>query len=188
MRTTTRSASSLLVAALLAGGAPAMAQEVHRLAPEQLSSEWVLLNRDVSVDVPNSGVNIYKPGCVAVTYTIGSDGVPMNVQVAKMAPQSDLGKAAVSAVSNFRYGPSLGNKNHMPVATYYVVPFNAPDDPAQRAQLMAPCKLPGYTCGAFGRQIQKLGAVPGVQAGITHEHRAPPGKPRCPPRPARRRP
>jgi hypothetical protein len=114
------------------------------VAPEQLSSEWMLLNRDVSVDVPNSGVNIYKPSCVAVTYTIGNDGVPMNVQVAKMVPQSDLGKAAVSAVSNFRYGPSLTNKNHTPVATYYIIPFNSPDDPAQRAQLMAPCKLPGY--------------------------------------------
>ncbi|GLQ90590.1 energy transducer TonB [Dyella flagellata] len=144
MRTTTRFASSLFVATLLAAGMPAMAQEAPRVAPDQLSQDWVLLNRDVSVDVPNSGVNLYKPSCIAVTYLIGNDGVPMNVQVAKMAPSSDLGKAAVSAVSHFRYGPSLSNKNHTPVATYYVVPFNSPDDPAKRAQLMAPCKLPGY--------------------------------------------
>jgi hypothetical protein len=147
MRTTIRFAPSLFVAALLVAAAPAVAQQAPKLAPEQLSSQWLLLNRDVSVDVPNSGVNIYKPSCIAVTYTIGSDGVPMNVQVAKMVPQSDLGKAAVSAVSNFRYGPSLTNKNHMPVSTYYVVPFNSPDDPAQRAQLMAPCKLSGYGQG-----------------------------------------
>lgn len=147
MRTTIRFAPSLLVAALLVAGMPATAQEAQRMAPEQLSNQWILLNRDVSVDVPNSGVNIYKPSCIAVTYTIGSDGVPMNVQVAKMVPKSDLGKAAVSAVSNFRYGPSLANKNHMPVSTYYVVPFNSADDPAQRAQLMAPCKLPGYGQG-----------------------------------------
>lgn len=144
MRTTTRIAQSLLVAAMVAAALPAMAQQARKMAPEQLSSLWLLLNRDVSVDVPNSGVNIYKPSCVAVTYMIGADGVPMNVQVAKMVPSSDLGKAAVSAVSNFRYGPSLTNKNHTPVATYYVVPFNSSDDPAQRAQLMAPCKLPGY--------------------------------------------
>lgn len=147
MRTTIRFAPSLFVAALLVAGMPVMAQEAPRVAPEQLSSQWALLNRDVSVDVPNSGVNIYKPSCIAVTYTIGSDGVPMNVKVAKMVPQSDLGKAAVSAVSNFRYGPSLTNKNHTPVSTYYVIPFNSPDDPAQRAQLMAPCKLPGYGQG-----------------------------------------
>lgn len=144
MRTTIRFAQSLLVAAVMAAAMPVVAQEARRVAPEQLSNQWVLLNRDVSVDVPNSGVNIYKPGCVAVTYTIGNDGVPMNVQVAKTSPPSDLGKAAVSAVSNFRYGPSLTNKNHTPVATYYIIPFNAPDDPAQRDQVMAPCKLPGY--------------------------------------------
>jgi len=147
MRTMIRFAPSLFVAALLVAGMPVMAQEAQRVAPEQLSSQWALLNRDVSVDVPNSGVNIYKPSCIAVTYTIGSDGVPMNVKVAKMVPQSDLGKAAVSAVSNFRYGPSLTNKNHTPVSTYYIIPFNSPDDPAQRAQLMAPCKLPGYGGG-----------------------------------------
>ncbi|HUB91035.1 MAG TPA: energy transducer TonB [Dyella sp.] len=144
---TIRFAPSLLVAALLAAGMPAVAQEARRVAPEQLPNDWLLLNRDVSVDVPNSGVNIYKPSCIAVTYLIGTDGVPMNVRVAKMVPPSDLGKAAVSAVSHFRYGPSLTNKNHMPVDTYYVVPFNSPDDPAQRAQLMAPCKLPGYGQG-----------------------------------------
>lgn len=144
---TTRFVPALLVAALLVAGLPAMAQEARRVAPEQLSNDWILLNRDVSVDVPNSGVNIYKPSCIAVTYLIGTDGVPMNVRVAKMVPPSDLGKAAVSAVSNFRYGPSLTNKNHTPVDTYYIVPFNSSDDPAQRAQLMAPCKLPGYGQG-----------------------------------------
>lgn len=144
MRTTIRFGQSLLVAAVLAASMPVMAQVARKVAPEELTHDWILLNRDVSVDVPNSGVNIYKPGCVAVTYIIGTDGVPMNVQVAKVYPASDLGKAAVSAVSNFRYGPSLTNKEHTPVATYYVVPFNAPDDPAQQAQIMAPCKLPGY--------------------------------------------
>jgi outer membrane biosynthesis protein TonB len=144
MRTTIRFGQSLALAMALAAALPALAQQARKVAPEELSHDWSLLNRDVAVDVPNSGVNIYKPSCIAVTYVIGTDGVPMNVQVAKMVPSSDLGKAAVSAVSNFRYGPSLTNKNHTPVATYYVIPFNAPDDPAKRAQVTAPCKLPGY--------------------------------------------
>jgi outer membrane biosynthesis protein TonB len=144
MRTMIRLGQSLFVVMAVAAAMPVVAQQARKVAPEQLSSDWSLLNRDVAVDVPNSGVNIYKPSCIAVTYVIGSDGVPMNVQVAKMVPGSDLGKAAVSAVSNFRYGPSLTNKNHTPVATYYVIPFNAPDDPAKRAQVTAPCKLPGY--------------------------------------------
>ncbi|RDS82642.1 energy transducer TonB [Dyella psychrodurans] len=144
MRTMIRLGQPLLLAVALAASLPAMAQQARRVAPEQLGNDWILLNRDVSVDVPNSGVNIYKPSCIAVTYSIGSDGVPFDVKVAKMEPPSDLGKAAVSAVSNFRYGPSLTNKTEQPVSTYYIVPFNSSDDPAQRAQLMAPCKLPGY--------------------------------------------
>jgi outer membrane biosynthesis protein TonB len=147
MRALNRFGQSLLVAAVLAAGMPALAQETRRVAPEQLSNDWILINNrneGIQVDVPNSGVNLYKPGCVAVTYTIGSDGIPMNIQVAKVAPPSDLGKAAVSAVSKFRYGPSLTNKHEDPVSTYYIVPFNAPDDKAQQAALTAPCKLPGY--------------------------------------------
>jgi hypothetical protein len=147
MRTMIRLGQPLLLAVALAASMPLMAQEYRRVAPEQLSNDWILLNRDVSVDVPNSGVNIYKPSCIAVTYNVGADGVPFNVQVAKMEPPSDLGKAAVSAVSNFRYGPSLTNKTEQPVSTYYIVPFNSSDDPTQRAQLMAPCKLPGYGQG-----------------------------------------
>lgn len=147
MRTTTRIGQFLLMAALVAACLPAMAQETRKVAPDQLPKDWILLNRDVSVDVPNSGVNIYKPGCVAVTYTIGSDGIPMDVKVAKVMPPSDLGKAAVSAVSHFRYGPTLTNSHETPVSTYYVVPFNSPDDPAQQRKLMAPCQLPGYGQG-----------------------------------------
>jgi hypothetical protein len=139
-----RMRSAVLVALAVAGIAPVMAQQPRRVPPEQLPYTWVVTNSDVSVDVPNSGVNIYKPGCVAVTYIIGSDGVPSSVKVAKIVPASDLGSAAVSAVSHFRYAPSKTNKQGEPVSTYYVVPFNAPDDPKQQAAVMAPCKLPGY--------------------------------------------
>ncbi|QAU23663.1 energy transducer TonB [Dyella sp. M7H15-1] len=147
MQALTRFGQSLLVAAVLAASMPAMAQKARRVAPEQLSNDWILINNrkeGIQVDVPNSGVNLYKPGCVAVTYTIGSDGIPMNIQVAKVTPRSDLGKAAISAVSKFRYGPSLTNKHEDPVSTYYIVPFNSPGDKTRQAAMMAPCKLPGY--------------------------------------------
>ncbi|HTV86414.1 MAG TPA: energy transducer TonB [Dyella sp.] len=147
MRALTLLGQSLVAAAVLAAGMPAVAQEARKIAPDQLYHDWILINhRDqgVSVDLPNSGVNIYKPGCVAVTFLIGSDGKPMDLQVAKIAPPSDLGKAAISAVSQFEYGPSLSNNEHKPVATYYIVPFNAPNDQAKRDALTAQCKLPGY--------------------------------------------
>ncbi len=132
----------LLVSALICA-TPVLAQ-ANKVDPQNLYHYWIRLNTTVNVDLPNSGLNLTKPGCVAVTYEIGSDGVPMHVQVAKVEPKSDLGPAALSAVKNFRYGPSLTNKIGQPIATYYIVPFNSPDDAAARQRLMDACKLPGY--------------------------------------------
>jgi len=133
-----------LFALALGVAAPVLAQAI-KVDQQNLYRYWILLNTQVQMDAPNSGLNLDKPGCVAVTYTVGSDGVPLDVQVARVEPKSDLGPMARSAVANFRYGPSLSNNIHQPVATYYIVVFNGPkDDPAARDQLMAPCKLPGY--------------------------------------------
>ena len=133
----------LLLALTVGFVAPVLAQ-ARRIDQQNLYRYWILLNTKVQMDAPNSGLNLEKPGCAAVTYTVGSDGVPMDVQVAKLVPKSDLGPMASSAVANFRYGPSLSNHISDPVATYYIVPFNAPSDPAQRQQLLDECKLPGY--------------------------------------------
>lgn len=138
-----RSGQGLLLALACGCAMPVLAQS-HRIDPQNLYQRWILLNTNVQMDAPNSGLNLDKPGCVAVTYTIGSGGIPMNVQVAKVVPKSDLGPAARSAVSNFRYGPSLTNRSGEPVDTYYVVPFNTPEDKAQRQAISSACKLPGY--------------------------------------------
>jgi len=134
---------ALLLALTLGFVAPVLAQD-NKVDQKDLYRYWILLNTQVQMDAPNSGLNLEKPGCVAVTYTIGSDGVPMDVRVAKVVPRSDLGPMARSAVANFRYGPSLTNKIGRPVSTYYIVPFNAPKDPAQRQQVAGACRLPGY--------------------------------------------
>lgn len=134
---------ALLLALTLGFVAPVLAQS-RKVDQQDLYRYWILLNTKVQMDVPNSGLNLDKPGCAAVTYTIGSDGVPLGVRVVKVVPKSDLGTVARSAVSHFRYGPSLSNKIGQPVATFYIVPFNAPKDPAARQQLVDACKLPGY--------------------------------------------
>lgn len=133
----------LLLGLALSFVGPALAQ-ARKVDQQDLYRYWILLNTQVTMDVPNTGMGLDKPGCVAVTYTVGSDGVPMYVKAIKIEPKSDLGSVAVSAVSNFRYGPSLTNRISEPVATYYVVPFNAPKDPAEREQLLQPCQLPGF--------------------------------------------
>lgn len=134
---------ALSMALALGFVAPVWAQ-AHKVGPQKLYSYWILLNTSVQMDAPNSGLNLEKPGCVAVTYTVGSDGVPMHAQVAKVVPKSDLGPMALSAINNFRYGPSLSNSISEPISTYYIVPFNAPTDPAQRKALTDACRLPGY--------------------------------------------
>ncbi|MEO7072071.1 MAG: energy transducer TonB [Rhodanobacter sp.] len=137
----------LHLVALLAFGAscalPAFAQP-QQIDQSNLYRYWILLNTSVTMDAPNSGLNLEKPGCAAVTYTIGSDGVPRQVEVVRLVPKSDLASVAKSAVSQFRYGPSLTNRAGNPVSTYYVVPFNAPTDPAARAAMLKPCALEGY--------------------------------------------
>jgi hypothetical protein len=94
--------------------------------------------------VPNTGRNLDQPGCVAVTYMIGSDGRPQNVAAARTVPEGDLAQVGVSAVRDFRYAPSGVNRNSQPVSTYYVVGFNLPEDPARKAAILKQCELPGY--------------------------------------------
>ncbi len=146
MNTMSRRCTQALVLALaMTGAAPLLAQSQARMVgPERIQNYWIMLNTKVDADVPNSGRNMDKPGCVAVTYLIGSDGVPQNVTVRKVVPQSDLDAVAKSVVGNFRYGPSLTNRSSEPVDTYFIVPFNLPADPSQRQSITNACKLPGF--------------------------------------------
>ena len=148
MNTMLRSLSLAAATALaLAAAVPALAQsQARRVGPEQLPTYWILLNYgSVQADVPNSGQNLTKPGCVAITYEIGTDGKPQEAAIKKVAPQSDLGSAALSVVKRFEYGPSLNNGSKKePVSTYYVVGFNLPEDKAEAKKVTDACRLPGY--------------------------------------------
>lgn len=148
MNTMLRSLSLAAATALaLAAAMPAQAQsQARRVGPEQLSSYWILLNYgSVQADVPNSGQNLTKPGCVAITYEIGTDGKPQQAAIGKVVPKSDLGSAALSVVKRFEYGPSLNNGSKKePVSTYYVVGFNLPEDKAEAKKVTDACRLPGY--------------------------------------------
>jgi outer membrane biosynthesis protein TonB len=137
-------ARCLALAALLVAALPVAAQSAQRVDPQHLYDYWILINHQVDIDVPNSARGVSQPGCASVSYTIGSDGVPRGLKVEKVVPKADFGQIAMSAVSNFRYGPSLSNRHGDPVSTYYTVPFNAPSDPQGQQKVMAPCRLPGY--------------------------------------------
>jgi hypothetical protein len=142
------SRSLLVVALALSGGmlssALALAQ-TRTVAPDQVPGYWNMTKSTVEGDVPNTGRRMDYPGCVAVSYMIGADGVPRHVKARKVVPAgSEFGRIAVSLVSDFRYAASEDNTAGVPINTYYIVRFNMPSDPAKRAALLKRCALPGY--------------------------------------------
>jgi hypothetical protein len=138
-----RSGAVLLLVALGAVAAPALAA-TRVVAPARVPAYWRLTNTSVDADVPNSGRNLNQPGCVAVSYSIGSDGKTRDIVARKVVPEGDLGKVAMSVVSNFVYAPAQTNATGEPISTYYVVEFNLPTAQAERDKITSQCALPGY--------------------------------------------
>jgi len=132
------------------------AQDALRVSPGNLHDYWQLAIRQIHPSAPNSGLNLYKPGCVAVSYLIGTDGHTRNVRVARVIPHSDLGAYAAQIVSLLVYRPAKGITLLSPIRTYLVVPFNLPLFPArvsaagrvriqaERQRIVAACQLPDY--------------------------------------------
>ncbi|MGH8190366.1 MAG: energy transducer TonB, partial [Rhodanobacteraceae bacterium] len=115
--------------------------------PSQRDSYWVMTNTSLNVDVPNSGLNLDKPVCSAVTYMIGADGVTRDIVVQKTIPASDLKSVAASAVKDMHFVPGAKNGERRPVFTYIIIPFNLPDDPAARKKITDACILKDFPKG-----------------------------------------
>ncbi|WIG56311.1 MAG: hypothetical protein OJF61_002099 [Rhodanobacteraceae bacterium] len=122
----------------------AVGPNVQAVQPDHLNDYWVMTNTSLDVDVPNSGVNLSKPTCSAVTYMIGSDGVTRDIVVRKTIPDGDLKTVAASAVKDMHYTPGANNAARSPVFTYIVIPFNLPADPAARKQITDACVLKDF--------------------------------------------
>jgi hypothetical protein len=106
----------------------------------------VRTNTHVDAQAPNSGHGLDKVGCAAVTYTIGSNGVPQSVKVVKKVPSSsDFQVTATSLVKGLRYQAASENEGAEPVRTYFIVPFNVPSgDRATMQKVLKSCHLSGY--------------------------------------------
>ena len=125
----------------------AVGPNVQAVQPDHLNDYWVMTNTSLNVDVPNSGVNLSKPTCSAVTYMIGSDGVTHDIVVRKTIPAGDLKTVAASAVKDMHYVPGANNAARSPVFTYIVIPFNLPADPAARKKITDACVLKDFPNG-----------------------------------------
>lgn len=133
------------VLALLAGVAgAAVSPNTKAVLPAQIGDYWIRTNTSLTVDVPNSGVNLDKPTCSAVTYVIGSDGKARDIVVRRTVPAGDLATVAASAVKDMDFAPGAKNAERQPVFTYIVIPFNLPADPAARKKITDACILEDF--------------------------------------------
>lgn len=137
--------SALMLLSITA--AAAVGPNIRAVQPDKLTDYWVMTNTSLDVDVPNSGVNLSKPTCSAVTYMIGSDGVTRDIVVRKTLPAGDLARVAASAVKDMHYVAGAKNGAHEPVFTYLIIPFNLPTDPAARKQITDACVLKDFPNG-----------------------------------------
>ena len=141
---------TLLVSGVLLVSAVSVAAinpNIRVVQPAQRDNYWEMTNTSLDVDVPNSGVNLSKPTCAAVTYLIGSDGVTRDIVVRKTIPAGDLKTVAASAVKDMHYVPGKDNVGREPVFTYIIIPFNLPADPAARKQITDACTLADFPNG-----------------------------------------
>ena len=130
--------------AIASGSGAAVGPNIQAVQPDHLGNYWMMTNTSLNVDVPNSGVNLSKPTCSAVTYMIGSDGVTRDIVVRKTIPAGDLNTVAASAVKDMHYVPGANNAARSPVFTYIVIPFNLPADPAARKKITDACVLKDF--------------------------------------------
>lgn len=146
----TRTPLTVLVAVAVLGLSvlPVRAQDgqMRKVSPNQLQQYWVRTGDHVDASVPNSGNDLNKLGCAAVTYVVGSDGRTHDVQVRKIVPKtSDLKITASTLVKALHFVPGPDNQAGAPVATYLIVPFNVPDgDQDAMQRMLKACHLPGY--------------------------------------------
>ncbi|MGH8145198.1 MAG: energy transducer TonB [Rhodanobacteraceae bacterium] len=139
--------AGLILAFASAVASAAVGPNIRAVQPGQRDAYWVMTNTSLTVDVPNSGIGMDRPTCSAVTYMIGSDGVPRDIVVRETIPKGDLASVAASAVKNMRFAPGANNATRQPIFTYIIIPFNLPEDPAARKKITDACVLKDFPQG-----------------------------------------
>jgi hypothetical protein len=135
------------------------ADKVQVVDPDRLAKYWLLSATD-GAQVPNTGGrNLDLPSCATVSYVIEKNGTTSHIKLEKTEPDGDLGKVAVSVVKGLAYTAAGANIAKDAVYTYITMPFNLPDatstkpeDKAQRARVLAACKLDDFKAPATGLQ------------------------------------
>jgi hypothetical protein len=111
------------------------------IASEQLAKYWVMSNTSIDADVPNVGRNMNQPACAAVSFVIEKNGTTSTIKVQRVVPDGDLGKVAKSVAAGLRFEATALNAGKDRVFSWLIFPFNLPQDPAARTEVMKQCQI-----------------------------------------------
>lgn len=132
----------LLPALAIAAAVGAQDMTPPRVVPtDKLAEYWAITNTSVDVDMPNSGVNLDKPGCATVSFVIEKDGSTSTIRVHRVVPPGDLGRVAASEAASLHFAPTMANAGRSRVMSWLIFPFNLPQDPEARKAVMQKCYI-----------------------------------------------
>lgn len=88
--------------------------------PDRVNNYWVFSKR-VNSKYPETAAKNHLAGCVQVITLIDSDGKPAGMSIGQSFPEGIFDKAALKAVSDWRWTKTSHNKQAVPVmASYYL--------------------------------------------------------------------
>ncbi len=134
---------SLLVLVLAghAGVATANASPAHEVPPDRLANYWTMDARNSTGDVPNAARDIHVPGCATVSFVVEKNGMTSHIEVRRVVPPGAFGTIAASVARTLRFDPTPFNAGRQRVFSWLIFPFNLPNDPVARTEVMQHCAM-----------------------------------------------
>jgi len=109
----------------------------------QVKQYWISVDKGERLQLPKSFMRFGADGCVAVGYSIESDGKPANLVVLRAAFSenadkqltAELEQRVIKHFAGMRYEAATANAQHQPVYTYGYYSFAAFQAPATKASV-----------------------------------------------------
>ena len=96
------------------------------IAPAQANSDPVLQGKPAA-PYPVAALRNGESGTVMLRVTVGADGVPYGIAVARSSGSRTLDRAAMGAVKSWRFNPAMRNGQPVPASVQIPVSYNLGD-------------------------------------------------------------
>ncbi|GAA5008474.1 energy transducer TonB [Pseudoluteimonas lycopersici] len=96
------------------------------IAPAQANSDPVLQGKPAA-PYPVAALRNGESGTVMLRVTVGADGVPYGIAVARSSGSRTLDRAAMGAVKSWRFNPAMHNGQPVPASVQIPVSYNLGD-------------------------------------------------------------